>query len=224
MDLPDSILHAIPYPALMDLLNAIARPASMDLPHAIRPPALLDLLNPILKATVRPALMDFLKPVLNATVRPALTVLILAAALIPSTARAQTSLPATLPAADLNRLEHTALTLDDLNRFLLTANDIAALARTNPGVQAIVNAPPRDLATTAQRVESEPALLTAVTAHQFTPDTFAVTEFAIFQTFMAVLAGADAKAIASTHVNPANLTLFQQHGPEIEALFHKLQQ
>lgn len=114
--------------------------------------------------------------------------------------------------------------MDDVTRFFQTAADIATLAKKNPHIQAIVNEPPRDLGTTVHRVESEPQLLAAVTEHQFSPDSFAVTEFTVYQTAMALLTGTDAKSLAAAHVNPANVTLFQQHGPEIAALFAKLQQ
>ena len=130
--------------------------------------------------------------------------------------------------ADMIQMQNYSLTVDKVDRFGDTMQDLMKLGQKNPQLASAMETDSdknEDLDGIARRFSAHPEIVEVLKSHGFSPREFALCEMVIFQSAFAEAAkqaGADpAKLASDAHVNPANLTFVEQHKAELDAMRNK---
>ncbi len=128
----------------------------------------------------------------------------------------------------MEEVQHYLLTMDKMNRFAATFNDLSAYAKQHPeSAHMLEGESDESLSAAEHRIASKPVVVDILARHSFSPREFVILGFALFQAAfaetMAKQNGVDpAKMAAEAHVNPANMTFVSEHKAELEAIMAKM--
>ena len=130
-------------------------------------------------------------------------------------------------AQDARALAGYTLSMADLRRFGATMQEIARAIKANPQLEErFTSGMDESIAQVAARLGGVPQFRPAFAKAGMTPQQFAVTQFALMGTSMAVGMPKGAKTpeqlVKEMGIEPANVAFMRQHGAEVQALFKQL--
>lgn len=130
-------------------------------------------------------------------------------------------------AQDARALSGYTLSMADLRRYGATMQEIGRAIKANPQLEdRFTGTMDESIAQVATRLGGVPQFRPAFAKSGMTPRQFAVTQFALMGTSMAVGMPKGAKSpeqlVKEMGIDPANVAFMRQHGAEVQALFKQL--